>query len=215
MSRELLTAQPWCARFLYNVHCNVLQFRGLFSHLNTIHFFSSTRNRIFKRDFNNQGYTFILYFILLPQTKYGQTLFVKSTKKIGLYCDTFIYSFSKYGSIYSFIPTSKILNMEYFVYHDGRHLLITLNGCEVEWVSSASPIHMINTSYNTVLSNQEAWNTVTCQLFRADKVRSALSVVASWQMALIEVPYDLHFDRIITIILLPKSKHIIGYVNIQ
>lgn len=39
MSRELLTAQPWCARFLYNVHCNVLQFRGLFSHLNTIHFF--------------------------------------------------------------------------------------------------------------------------------------------------------------------------------
>lgn len=43
--------------------------------------------------------------------------------------------------------------MEYFVYHDGRHLLITLNGCEVEWVSSASPIHMINTNYNTVLSN--------------------------------------------------------------
>lgn len=74
-------------------------------------------------------------------------------KKIGLYCDTFIYSFSKYGSIYSFNPTSKILNMEYFVYHDGRHLLITLNGCEVEWVSSASPIHMINTNYNTVLSN--------------------------------------------------------------
>lgn len=30
-----------------------------------------------------------------------------------------------------------------------------------------------------------------------------------------EVPYDLHFNEIITITLLPKYKHIIGYVNIQ
>lgn len=34
--------------------------------------------------------------------------------------------------------------MEYFVYHDYCHLLTTLNGFEVEWVFSASPIHMTN-----------------------------------------------------------------------
>lgn len=140
---------------------------------------------------------------------------LNSTKKIAVYCDKFCYTYPNIEAFYSFNPTSKILNMEYFVYRNDRHLLITLNGFEVEWVFSASPSHMTHTSYNTVVSNQEIWTTVTCLLFMANKVRSALTVVASWQTTLMEVPYDLHFNEIITITLLPKYKHIIGYVNIQ
>lgn len=155
MSRELLTAQPWCARFLYNVHCNVLQFRGLFSHLNTIHFFFHLPETESLKEISIIRAIHLFCILFCCHRQNMEKLYSLNPPQKNSFVLWYIYLlfFSKYGSIYSFNPTSKILNMEYFVYHDGRHLLITLNGCEVEWVSSASPIHMINTSYNTVLSN--------------------------------------------------------------